>query len=193
MAISNPLVLLPVNDDNSLQDLYDEKLFEFKQFFSRQLPTTKLFYAKLKKLKQITEAYLELGGEEVFMRGVSVAYQQYNSPDVKSVISIFQSQNNALKLKMNLSQSYDEIEQTAFQMIDNYKRYAECWPLIDIPENQRIKISEELDEMSLLEALSIFNNEDMTSFEEFNLLSVDNVLYKEAIRLSLWLNFEKNV
>ncbi len=84
MAISNPLVLLPVNDDNSLQDLYDEKLFEFKQFFSRQLPTTKLFYAKLKKLKQITEAYLELGGEEVFMRGVSVAYQQYNSPDVKS-------------------------------------------------------------------------------------------------------------
>ncbi|MCO4815465.1 MAG: hypothetical protein KC454_12180, partial [Flavobacteriales bacterium] len=171
MAISNPLVLLPVNDDNSLQDLYDEKLFEFKQFFSRQLPTTKLFYAKLKKLKQITEAYLELGGEEVFMRGVSVAYQQYNSPDVKSVISIFQSQNNALKLKMNLSQSYDEIEQTAFQMIDNYKRYAECWPLIDIPENQRIKISEELDEMSLLEALSIFNNEDMTSFEEFNLLS----------------------
>ncbi len=193
MAISNPLVLLPVNDDNSLQDLYDEKLFEFKQFFSRQLPTTKLFYAKLKKLKQITEAYLELGGEEVFMRGVSVAYQQYNSPDVKSVISIFQSQNNALKLKMNLSQSYDEIEQTAFQMIDNYKRYAECWPLIDIPENHRIKISEELDEMSLLEALSIFNNEDMTSFEEFNLLSVDNVLYKEAIRLSLWLNFEKNV
>ncbi len=94
---------------------------------------------------------------------------------------------------MNLSQSYDEIEQTAFQMIDNYKRYAECWPLIDIPENHRIKISEELDEMSLLEALSIFNNEDMTSFEEFNLLSVDNVLYKEAIRLSLWLNFEKNV
>ena len=193
MAISNPLVLLPVNDDNSLQDLYDEKLFEFKQFFSRQLPTTKLFYAKLKKLKQITEAYLELGGEEVFMRGVSVAYQQYNSPDVKSVISIFQSQNNALKLKMNLSQSYDEIEKTAFQMIDNYKRYAKCWPLIDIPENHRIKISEELDAMSLLEALSIFNNEDMTSFEEFNLLSVDNVLYKEAIRLSLWLNFEKNV
>ena len=193
MAISNPLVLLPVNDDNSLQDLYDEKLFEFKQFFSRQLPTTKLFYAKLKKLKQITEAYLELGGEEVFMRGVSVTSQQYNSPDVKSVISIFQSQNNALKLKMNLSQSYDEIEKTAFQMIDNHKRYAKCWPLIDIPKDHQIKISEELDAMSLLEALSIFNNEDMTSFEEFNLLSVDNVLYKEAIRLSLWLNFEKNV
>ena len=193
MAISNPLVLLPVNEDNSLQDLYDEKLFEFKQFFSRQLPTTKLFSAKLKKLKQITEAYLELGGEEVFAEGVSVTSQQYNSPDVKSVISIFQSQNNALKLKMNLSQSYDEIEKTAFQMIDNYKRYAKCWPLIDIPEDHQIKISEELDAMSLLEALSIFNNEDMTSFEEFNLLSVDNVLYKEAIRLSLWLNFEKNV
>lgn len=193
MAISNPLVLLPVNEDNSLQDLYDEKLFEFKQFFSRQLPTTKLFSAKLKKLKQITEAYLELGGEEVFAEGVSVTSQQYNSPDVKSVISIFQSQSNALKLKMNLSQSYDEIEKTAFQMIDNYKRYAKCWPLIDIPEDHQIKISEELDAMSLLEALSIFNNEDMTSFEEFNLLSVDNVLYKEAIRLSLWLNFEKNV
>jgi len=193
VAISNPLVLLPVNEDNSLQDLYDEKLFEFKQFFSRQLPTTKLFSAKLKKLKQITEAYLELGGEEVFAEGVSVTSQQYNSPDVKSVISIFQSQNNALKLKMNLSQSYDEIEKTAFQMIDNYKRYAKCWPLIDIPEDHQIKISEELDDMSLLEALSIFNNEDMTSFEEFNLLSVDNVLYKEAIRLSLWLNFEKNV
>ena len=193
MAISNPLIFLPVNEDNSLQDLYDEKLFEFKQFFSRQLPTTKLFSAKLKKLKQIAEAFVLLGGKEVLLEDAPAVYQPYDNLDMKSVISMHQSVNNALKLKMNLSPSYAAIEKAAFQMIDNYKRYAECWPLVLIPENHQIKLSEELDAMSLLDGLVLFHKEGMSSFEELNSLSVDNVLYKEAIRLSLWLNFEKNV
>ena len=193
MSINNPLMLLPVDEDNSVQDLYDEKLFEFKQFFSRQLPTTKLFSAKLKKLKQIAEAFLALGGKENDFDTVPIDYQSYDNLNVKSVISIYQSENNALKLKMNLSQSYNSVEKTALEMIDSYKRYAECWMLNSLPENHQIKLSGELDAMSLLEGVKHFNEEGMTSFEELNTLSMDNVLYKEAIRLSLWLNFEKNV
>tara|TARA_B110000285_G_scaffold228503_1_gene291581 strand:- start:818 stop:1399 length:582 start_codon:yes stop_codon:yes gene_type:complete len=193
MSINNPLMLLPVNEDNSVQDLYDEKLFEFKQFFSRQLPTTKLFSAKLKKLRLITEAFEALGGKENNLESVPIVYQSYNGLDVKSVISIYQSENNTLKLKMNLSQSYSVIENIAIQMVDSYRRYAECWELQTIPEGYQIKLSEELDAMSLLEGIASFNKEGMTSFEELNSLSIDNVLYKEAIRLSLWLNFEKNV
>jgi len=193
VAISNPLIFLPVNEDHSLQDLYDEKLFEYRQFFSRQLPTTKLFSAKLKKLKQITEAFVLLGGEENNIESFSMVEQSYESIDVKDVVSMFQSDRNELKLRMNNGQSYNAIESSAMQMIENYKRYAQCWLLKSIPENHQIKLSEEIDEMSLLEGVKEFNESGKTSFDELNSLSMDNVLYKEAIRLSLWLKFEENV
>ena len=191
--MSNPLIFLPVNEDNSLQDLYDEKLFEFRQFFSRQLPTTKLFSAKLKKLKQITEAFLLLGGEERILETLPLKDNLYRGGNVKAVVSLFQSETNTLRLNMNRSQSYIEIENIAMQMIENYGRYAQCWLLKSIPENHELKLSQELDAMSLLAEVSSFNTSGKTSFEELNTLSMDNLLYKEAIRLSLWLKFEENV
>jgi len=193
VAISNPLFLLPVTEDDSLQDLYDEKLFEFRQFLSRQLPTTKLFSAKLKKLKQFSEAFAILGGKENDLESFPTVYENYEGLELKNVISVYQRETNALRLKMNLSQSYNTIENVAMQMVDNYKRYAECWALESIPENHNIKLSEELDAMSLLEGVTSFNEEGKTTFKELNSLSMDNVLYKEAIRLSLWLKFEENV
>ena len=193
MTISNPLILLPVSEDDSLQDLYDEKLFEFRQFLSRQLPTTKLFSAKLKKLKQFSEAFVILGGKENDLESFPTVYENYEGLELKNVISVYQRETNALRLKMNLSQSYNAIENVALQMVDNYKRYAGCWKLEVIPENHKVKISEELDSMSLLEGVTSFNEEGKTTFKELNSLSMDNVLYKEAIRLSLWLKFEENV
>lgn len=193
MAISNPLILLPVNEDDSLQDLYDEKLFEFRQFFSRQLPTTKLFSAKLKKLKQITEAFVMLGGQENNLESFPQTFQSFEGLDVKTVVSLFQSERNDLRLRMNSSQSYMTIENNAMKMIESYDRYAQCWSLGSIPENHQVKLSEELDAMSLLKEVASFNERGSGSFEELNRLSMDNLLYKEAIRLSLWLKFEENV
>lgn len=193
MAISNPLILLPVSGDISLDDLYDEKLFEFRQFFTRQLPTTKLFHSKLKKLKQYRDAFLMLGGSENDLKQFTHIFEGYDNDNVKNTVLIYQKESSTLRLAMNSSQSYQSIENVALQMLDNYGRYAECWRLEKKLDTYQIKLSDELDAMSMLQALVRFNDDGKTTFEELKRMSDKNVLYKEAIRLSLWLNFENNV
>ena len=61
MTLSEAKIYFPIDSDDlemeDVLDLYDERLFEFKQFFLSKAIVKKVFLAKLEKLKKFEEAF----------------------------------------------------------------------------------------------------------------------------------------
>ena len=54
---------MPIDEEADLQEIYDEKLFELKQFFLNRFPMSKLINARLAKFLKEEKAFTVLGGE----------------------------------------------------------------------------------------------------------------------------------
>ena len=78
-------------------------------------------------------------------------------------------------------------------IFENYSEYAKKWPGIDSEGLDRPVISKEPDPMDLIQEIKSAKEKGIVNFSELLELDQDNILIKEAIRLSLWLNLEKHV
>jgi len=193
MTIEEAKLILPVAEDDFLEDAFETKLFEFKQFFLASLPTSKLFQAKIKRIEQLSEAYSVLGGKEKEEMNHQEAQFSFSSENVKEVIQEYQKKSSEIKLNL-LNASNSSITATsASQLVSCLREFASRWQLNSEQVNSTVKISKTPDQMQLLKAVNDFNQENKFTFEEINSLPEDNLLKQEAIRLSLWLKFENNV
>lgn len=192
MTIESAKLILAHTEEEVLEDVFENKLFEFKNFFINNLPTSKLFEAKFKKIRQLAEAYSVLGGEEA--KAVShVENVLIVSDKVYEIVIAQQAVVTETKLKVFSSRNSADLIFFATQMIENLKRFAENWYVESLIGNQDVKMSDVPDQMQLLKALKVFNEEGKSTFNEILTLPDDNLLMKESIRLSLWLKFEGNV
>ena len=189
MTIERAKLVLALLEGEELEDVFESKLFEFKNFFINNLPTTKLFEAKFKKIRQIAEAYKILGGEETKF-GIHTENILITSDQVNDIVVAQQAIVTETKLKVFSSRNSVDLIFFATQMIQNLKRFAENWYVEDVLTGRGVKMSDIPDQMQLLIALKAFNEEGKTTFSEILTLPEDNLLMKESIRLSLWLKFE---
>jgi len=51
-------------NEDELDDLFEDEVFKIKQFLISNFPTSKVFKAKLDKLKKLESAYTVLGGSQ---------------------------------------------------------------------------------------------------------------------------------
>ena len=183
-------ILNATNVDEAI-DSYENERFTLKQFLTSNLPTTKLFSSKLKKFARIKKAYetiLETKESSVDVQKLTI---DYSSENIKETVSLFQENDSQLKLWLMSARTSNEISFYALQLIENYSLFAEKWQLDELPQNCKIKISAVPDPMDLIAAIRQFNEEGKSTFTEIKSLPEDNLLVQEAIRLSLWLKFEK--
>ena len=192
MTVESAKLVLALSEEEVLEDVFESKLFEFKNFFINNLPTSKLFEAKFKKIRQLAEAFRVLGGEEV-KAGSNVENILIVSDKVYEIVIAQQAVVTKTKLKVFSSRNSADLIFFATQMIENLKRFAENWYVESLIGNQDVKMSDVPDQMQLLKALKAFNEEGKSTFSEILTLPDDNLLMKESIRLSLWLKFEGNV
>ena len=192
MTVESAKLVLALSEEQVLEDVFENKLFEFKNFFINNLPTSKLFEAKFKKIRQLAEAYSVLGGEEVKV-GSNVENILIVSDKIYETVIAQQAVVTETKLKVFSSRNSADLIFFATQMIENLKRFAENWYVESLIGNQDVKMSDVPDQMQLLKALKAFNEEGKSTFSEILTLPDDNLLMKESIRLSLWLKFEGNV
>jgi len=192
MTQEEALIYLPIDEEDDLQDAYDEKLFELKQFFLSRFPMSKLIDARLTKFSKIEEAFVALGGI-ANDDGFSV---QSDTPKFDSILAAhkwYNQKKNAIRLELSNASSFNKVEKVLEKYLEVTKHYAKSWLIpVEQEANSSLSISKEPDPMSIEEAFNELSDLELINSDYISTLPDENVLKSEAKRLSLWLKFEMN-
>jgi hypothetical protein len=169
---------------DELQDAFEFQLFDYKKQLLLLAPIDKLIAPKLKKIKQLQDAYLTLGGE---IESITVTTYELITPtkDLLESYTIYQNVRNGLKRSIANSSSYEEIENYCQYLVAYEKMYASCWFTDEV--NSLEIVSKEPDPMEVLKAIREYNENGGFTFEDlkFDKNNPPAVLIKERNRLSL--------
>lgn len=182
MTTNEASAILGTYDD--LQDAFEFQLFDYKKQLLAIAPIYKLINPKLKKIKQLQEAYLTLGGE---IDEITITMFDPITPteDLLESYKIYQNVRNGLKRSIANSSNFEEIENFCQHLVFYEKMYASCWLTHDFDTSEIV--SKEPDPMDILKAIRAYNENGGFTFED---LRIDKnnppaVLIKERNRLSL--------
>ena len=193
MTREDALLYLPFEDEDELEDLYEDKLFEFKQKVLVAVPSTKLYQYHLTKLSKVHAAYLHLTASANPERTIEYT-AKVNQDSLISAWRDFNRNKNELKLKLVSTFSFSDIEFILDCLIQNQKQFASIFHKVQF-ENQdgTLIVGKEPDAMALEVEIDKFMSNGGGEIKSISKLDTANLLYQEANRLSLWLKTEKNV
>lgn len=186
-------LFLSVEDNDEIVDVYEEKLFELKQFFLNRFPVTKLIRSKLASFEKVETAYRVLGGDVEITHRQGEQFFPNAFDSLKEVFTWYYQQKNTVRLQIMAAQSHDDLAQVMKQYVQVAQYYAKQWE-VSLQEEDKvgIAIGSEPDPMDIQTELNRHETEGK-DFETFILsLPNENCLKSEAKRLSLWLKFESN-
>ena len=182
MTISEASAILGPYD--YLQDAFELQLFEFKKQLIALAPIEKLIAPKLKKIKQLQDAYLTLGGsiDEITHTSFDPITP---TEDLLESFKIYQDVRTSIKKYISNTNAYEEIANFCQYLVAYENMYASCWVTNDI--NTTEIVSKEPDPMEVLHAIRTYNENGGATFEDlkWNKNNPPEVLIKERNRLSL--------
>lgn len=171
-----------------LEDLFEEEVFKIKQYLIAHFPISKVYTSKVSKVFKLYDAYRMLGGDELFEKKSEIVKGTYSSDNLLDAFRAYSMVFNSFKMRLMSAEGVKDIEGLVEQILNETKAYAACWRLND-DQLSKIIVSKSPDEIALLTAFKELKN---TSLSEIQNLDKENQLFKEANRLSLWLNREQN-
>lgn len=194
MTKEDALLYFPLKKgEDDIDDLFEQLLFEQKQFFSNQMPISKVFNSRINRLKKIEEAYVFFGGVPPLNSNLAIELKGYKSASIEETYNQFQLNKNAYRLGVFNAANAFQLKQIVRHIFNNYIEFAEMWPTIENTGINRPLISKEPDAMAMIEEIQALKSKGIVNFSELSQLEQENILIQEAIRLSLWLNLEKHV
>ena len=193
MTREDALLYLPIESDDELDDVYDERLHEFQRFFISNVPVSRLFNAKIETLKKIHRAYEVLANEKIDAEFAPYEMLSYTTDNLYDLVVQFQNNQNNLRQGIVMSESVLELIDVAQQMLENMRSYAACWKVGFNETLPDIRVTHPIDEVGLLIELEELNKTNSLAMKDVVNLDSTSLVYKEAIRLSLWRKLEGNV
>ena len=193
MTESEARLYLSFSDEDDLDEIFEEKLFEQKQFFLQRMPVSKVIAARLAKIKKMEDAYRFFGGEVESFHPKEIQLSPYTSQIIKEVFSVHESNKNVVRLQLNRAQSVSEIRFYLEKLVEITVFYARKWQLENPKTDESVRLSNEPDTMFLLEEINKFERLGFSTFDDLQHLLTESPLVQEANRLSLWLKLENNV
>lgn len=177
---------LPSSDAEEASEVYADLLFEFQQFFLRQVPVSALFNSRFERMRRIEEARRVLIGD---VQGDMFAPESFNydvSDSMYQVVLSFQQHQSRLKWKVQQCTTLQGLAQVAGALLENYRKYAACW----MEENGEIpadvRITQPEDEVELVAALRQLHAAAVDAPEKISGLPAGSIVRRESFRLSLW-------
>jgi hypothetical protein len=192
MTKEDALLYFPYNNEIDIDDLYDELLFEQKQFLSNRMPISKVFNSRIARLKKIDEAFVFFGGKnEAALDELKLLV--YDNDSIYESYQVFQKNLNQVRLSIFKASNVTELISTIDVLFKNQIEFARNFPTINQSLEANPIISKEPDAMEIIEAIQSATKIGITKFNELSQLPADNILVQEANRLSLWLKLETHV
>jgi hypothetical protein len=172
-------------DEDDLIDLYEEKIFEFKQYFLSKTPIFKLFESKLSKLEKIGIAYNLLTNINVEFTETKL---EFNGSQLEILANYlyFQEEKNRIKTKISNSENALELVSWVKNLLELEKTNAQHW-FSEIEIDANILVSKEPNPMEILEGIKIYQQNSGFNFDQLKKLENNppEILIQEMKRLSL--------
>jgi hypothetical protein len=183
MTQSEALKWLGSDDLEEAFDLFEERLFEAKQFFLNKPTVSKLFHAQLKKVNFLSRVANALGVQEKDseLRVESIDFFE----NIADSFSLFERRRSEFRLSVSRAVSPKELEKAVLHFLEIQRVYMAKWPIFSGDNN--VVISKEPDPMELLNALKAANVRDIVEFSDLNSKrdEIPEALLNEWKRLSL--------
>lgn len=193
MTKEDALLYFPLSNEDDIIDLYDDLLFEQKQFLSNRMPISKVFKSRISKLNKIEEAFSYFGGHHEVLNEIILELTPISSDFIEEAYQTFQQNLNKIKLGIFKAQTIPQLLVVIELLFQNQREFAEKFETLDQPIDSQPILSKEPDAMEIIQAISHARTIGITKFNELSQLTNDNILVQEANRLSLWLKLETNV
>lgn len=175
--------------DEDLEDQYESKLFELKQFLIGRFPVRKLFESKLARFQKVEEEFIALGGE------VEVVKCDFTPKSFSKVLSEafaeFHVSAGDMKGLIMQSENYKQLSCVIDVYLKTVQNYASVWRS-GVEDLNGVRVSVEPDPMVLQDELKTFESNGYSSIEDVIQDNVSEVIRTESKRLSLWLKLEEN-
>lgn len=191
MTKSEARLYLPESESESLEEIYEQKLFEWKNFFVNRFPVSKLYQKKIEQLKLLQTAFNVLSEEKPAESVVGVDFSKSFDSNLKLAFHQYAQGRNAIKARLFAARSAEEIAFCAESLLEITRSYARVWKQSDI-DTTGVVVSKEPDPMDLLNALNNAEEIGVEKIGQIDMLPVDHMVKNEAKRLSLWIKMDKD-
>ena len=193
MTREDALLYLPDSSKEVLEESYKQKLFKFKQRILFIHPSTSLYQLQIKKISLVYKSYIflsKINDDEKLELDYDIYFKQ---EDVGGSWKKYNQNKNDIKLLLFNSNKFHEIIFFLNKLIENERKFALIFKDLIFKENYNIKVDNRFDLMELESELEKFIKSGYSSVKDVEGLDSNNILVKEAYRLSLWLKKENNV
>lgn len=163
MTEAEARIFLGYGPEDDLEDVIEDKLFEFKQFFLSKPIIWSTFKARLVKLAIVKEAIACFEASES-MPIVSLPTFQ-STENVLEAFQSFQQVRNVCFLAITRSTSCQELEIIIDSLLMSHATYTSLWPDIAFVSSTVI-LSKEPDPMDLLVAIKSVNLSGIKTFAD---------------------------
>lgn len=185
-------IFLPHDDISELEDVYEEKLFEAKQFFLSRFPISKVIQGRIKKLALIQQAWEVLSDKCREEATISLDTSFSDTHDLATIWNEYQQKRNALKL--NIQQSNDVVSAGKWGelLVKVVCSFCVKLELHSSPEGEKIPIGKEPDPMDIHFDIQRWKEKGVESIQQISRITEDSPMGIELKRLSLWFKNESN-
>lgn len=185
MTLQEAKLFFPFEEADDLDDLYAERLFEYKQFFISKTPIRKVFESKLVKLKQMHDAYCLLTNSEVEEIDIKQKRIVQFSDELKSAFSEWERLKSQVKQELTIANHALQLIQTISWYLSIVDTYRLKWYTEELIEVEIDQLSKDPDPMEILQAINDFEQSGGKTFEDILKMRSNIYLLKEMKRLSL--------
>ncbi|MDG1148128.1 MAG: hypothetical protein P8N52_07470 [Crocinitomicaceae bacterium] len=192
MTREDALLYLPHEDEGELEDLYQEKLFALKQKVLNAAPSTKLYQFHLKKMRLIHYSYAFLTGQT--NDELTLSYRvDVDQTDLKFAWRDYNKNKTEIKLMLVNAIGFLGVKFSLGKLLENQRQFATVFKALNFLDCSGVILSQEADAMVLEAEIDAFVLAGYSAVKDIEKLDIENMLYQEANRLSLWLKIENNV
>lgn len=163
MTEAEARIFLGYEPEDELEDVIEDKLFEFKQFFLSKPIIWSTFKARLEKLAKIKEA-IACFGEAGNQPSVNLAVFQ-PTENILEAFQSFQQIRNTCFLAINRATTCQELEIIIDSLLTSHTTYASLWPDVAFVSSSVI-LSKEPDPMDLLSGIKSVNLSGIVTFTD---------------------------
>lgn len=163
MTKSEAKIFFPSNEGDDLEELWEQRFFEQKQFFLTRPPMEKVFKSRIAKLLKQYDAYLLLGGEAILAKTEMQEEETALSDSVLSSYRLFHNYRNTFKSKVLQAEHPKDLSQVIDAWIAMEKEYHKLWSHEESKLNEaQVTLSKEPDPMEVLKAIKEVGDEELT-------------------------------
>lgn len=172
-------------EEDIVADEYEQKLFEFKQYFLSKPVVSKLYEGQFKKLAKLELAGLVLGltGEPIEFPESSLDF----SDDILLSFSQYENEKARIKASVVNCKTAGELIFWTGYLLKIQKAYIRLWPEMAELNLDEVIIGKEPDPMELLNDMKELKRMGTWKFDQLSISSCETLVtfYNEWKRLSL--------